>query len=710
MTRSGLGGTLMGLLLALCLTGPALAKVEGDTIILGAAISLTGKYSANGAHTQKGYDLAVDRLNAAGGVAVGGKQYKLAVVYYDDESTPARGAQLAERLIQQDGVRFMLGPYSSGLTKAMAPVTEKYGVPMVEANGASISLFQQGYRYLFAVLSTTDEYLKSAVQLAAEVAEDPAKVRVAAAFENDPFSLDVRDGVRADVARLGMTLVIDDKLPPELSDMSATLTKVKALTPDLLLVSGHDKGAALAIRQVDEMQVRVPLLALTHCDSAQIIKKFGAAAEGALCSAQWAAALKYRDDLFGWASDYARDFEETYGYAPPYQAAESSAAVMVFADAFERAQSFDPAAVRDALSATDMETFYGPIRFDETGKNIAKPTILFQVQDGAFRVVAPTDKAEVPLRLDAPVGTGDAGEAPGSLGLLIGFPVLTLDLVLNGLMIGAIFALAAYGMALVWGVLNIINVAQGEFVMLGGFVALAVAGAGLPPLAGVAIAAAALFALGWLLYRLVIFRIVGRDMFISILATFGLSILLQQLSNQVFGADVRTLDTGLGTLVLFGGAVAIAWVKVLAFMLALALGLGLWLFLRAAKLGQAIRATAQNPRAARLVGIETDRVYAATYALNAALCGAAGSLAVMALTIHPYMGLPYTVRSFMIVVVAGLGNLGAVGLAGLGLGAFENVSGFLFGVEYQIAVVFVLMVLVLVWRNIKAQRARSYLK
>ena len=122
------------------------AKVVGDKIVLGAAISLTGKYSSNGVHTQNGYNMAVDRINSMGGVKVGGKTYKFEIIYYDDESNPKRAAQLAERLISQDGVEFMLGPYSSGLTKAIAPVTEKYGVPMVEANGASRSLFTKGYK------------------------------------------------------------------------------------------------------------------------------------------------------------------------------------------------------------------------------------------------------------------------------------------------------------------------------------------------------------------------------------------------------------------------------------------------------------------------------------------------------------------------------------------------------------------------------------
>ena len=702
-------GRFLGVFWALAaMVLPAQGKVEGDVIYLGAAVSLTGKYSANGQHTRRGYDLAVERINAAGGVTVGDKRYRLAILYYDDESTPARGAQLAERLIQQDGVQFMLGPYSSGLTKAVAPVTEKYGVPMVEANGASISLFQKNYRYLFAVLSTTEQYLQTAVELAAAQAADPARVRIAGAFENDPFSQDVRAGVLADAARFGMEMVIDDKLPPDLNDMSGTLTRVKALRPDLLVVSGHDKGAALAIRQISELNVPVPMLALTHCDSARIIEKFGPAADYTLCASQWAPSLPYTGTVFGSARDYARLFEEAYGYEPPYQSAESSAAVIVYADAFARAGSFDRALVRDALAATDIKTFFGPVRFDETGRNIAKKMVLYQVQDGALRVVAPLDVAEAPFR-PRPAVAGE-GRASGGAPERSSFAMLGLELVLNGILIGAIFALAAYGMALVWGVLNIVNIVQGEFVMLGGFVALGVVWIGLPPLAGLPIAALALFAVGWAVYRLVIFRVVDRDLFTSLLATFGLSILLQQLSNELFGADVRTLDAGLGTLALFGGALSFSGVKILAFGLAVLIGAGLWLFLSRAPLGRAIRATAQNAKAARLVGIETDRIYAATYALNAALCGAAGSLAVMVLTIHPYMGLPYTVRSFMIVVVAGLGNLGAVGAAGLALGALEQVAGFMLGVEYQIAFVFGLMVVVLVWRNVKAQRARSYLK
>jgi len=234
--KSFRGAVIAGALgLALAAAQPAFAKVEGDTIYLGAAISITGKYSTNGKNTLDGYQLAVKRINEMGGVKVNGKSYNLEIVYYDDESTSARGAQLVERLINQDGIKFVLGPYSSGLTKAIAPVTEKYKIPMVEGNGADRGLFENGYRYLFAVLNTSDYYLREAVNLLAEQAKKhgkkPSDMRIAVAIENDNFSQDVRAGVLEDAKKYGMKVVIDDKLPPELNDMSATLTKVKALKP-----------------------------------------------------------------------------------------------------------------------------------------------------------------------------------------------------------------------------------------------------------------------------------------------------------------------------------------------------------------------------------------------------------------------------------------------------------------------------------------------
>ena len=387
---------------------PSLAMDCGE-IKLGAALSLTGKYSANGKNTQDGYEYAIKKVAEAGGVKVGGKCYNFKVLYYDDESTPARGAQLAERLISQDKVQYMLGPYSSGLTVAIAPVAEKYKIPMVEAEGASRSLFNKGYKHIFAVLSTSEQYLASAITLAAELAEKagkkPSDLKVAMVFESDPFSLDVRAGVVDEMKKYNMKAVIDDKMPRDLSDISPTLTKIKALKPDVLIVSGHEKGAVTATRQIGEMKIDVPLIGMTHCESAKVTSDFPGVSDGFLCPTQWAETLTYKDAIMGSAADYDKAFKAahpTYKIVP-YQTAQASAAILVFKDAFERAKSLDKDKLRDALAATDTLTFYGQIKFKPEGNNVGKPMVLRQIQDKKYVVVAPlkyaTGKLEYPRKV-----------------------------------------------------------------------------------------------------------------------------------------------------------------------------------------------------------------------------------------------------------------------------------------------------------------------
>ena len=387
---------------AMLFSQASLAMSDCGEIIIGSAISLTGKYATNGIHAQRGYEYANTKIKESGGVKVGGKCYNFKVIYYDDESKGDRAATLAERLINQDKVQYMLGPYSSGMTKAIAPVTEKYKIPMVEAEGASRSLFNKGYKYIFAVLSTSEQYLASAIGLAAEIAEKNGKsassVKLAIAVENDPFSLDVRAGVLDDAKKYGMNVIIDEKLPRDLSDMSAILTKVKLLKPDILVVSGHTKGAVTAARQIGEQNIKVPLIAMTHCEAADVVGKYGAAANDLLCPTQWAETLTYSGPLFGTAQEYNAGITAAYpdaykGKKVPYQTAQASAAVYVFKDAFERANSLDKEKLRDAISATDLKTFYGQIRFSDAGNNIAKPMVLRQIQNGEYVVVAPSEFA-----------------------------------------------------------------------------------------------------------------------------------------------------------------------------------------------------------------------------------------------------------------------------------------------------------------------------
>lgn len=294
-----------------------------------------------------------------------------------------------------------------------------------------------------------------------------------------------------------------------------------------------------------------------------------------------------------------------------------------------------------------------------------------------------------------------------NLNLLYLAPVLNLQLLLDGLFVGAIFALAAYGLALVWGVMNVKNLAQGDFVIMGGYIAWVLGKQGVHPLWGLPVAGVLMFGFGWGVYRLIISRLVGRDMFVSLLATFGLAIVIQQLLNIVFGPEVQAVESGFQVRNYFDGTLTVADTKLVSFALTGVLAALVITFMKYSRIGQAIRATAQDARAARVMGVDTDRVYAFTYALNAAICGCSGVLISMIWVIQPFFGLTHSIRAFVIVTAAGLGNLPGVIVMGLGLGVAEQFGGFVLGAEYQQAIVVGLLVLVLVLREVQQLRRRQ---
>ncbi len=296
-----------------------------------------------------------------------------------------------------------------------------------------------------------------------------------------------------------------------------------------------------------------------------------------------------------------------------------------------------------------------------------------------------------------------------NLSLLGLAPLLNLQLLIDGLLIGSIFALAAYGLALVWGVMNIKNLAQGDFVIMGGYLAFTLSESpfNLHPILSIPLVFVIMFIFGWVLYQTIIRRVIERDLFTSLLATFGLAIVIQQLLNLAYGPDVQAIRSDMATREFFGGEVTIADIKLVTFLLALVLALLITLFMKKSRMGRAIRATSQNARAARIMGINTDRVYAFTFSLNAGICGIAGVLISMIWVIQPFFGMTHSIRAFVIVTSAGFGNLIGVILSALGLGAVEQFSGFILGAEFQQATVVGLLVGVLIIRQIIQGRQRQ---
>lgn len=295
--------------------------------------------------------------------------------------------------------------------------------------------------------------------------------------------------------------------------------------------------------------------------------------------------------------------------------------------------------------------------------------------------------------------------------VLVQAPLVPLQLLLDGIFIGAIFILIAYGLALVWGVMNVKNLAQGDFVIMGGYIAWVISSPkymgdwAVHPILGLPVAMVFMFGFGWMIYFLIIKRVVYRDMFTSLLATFGLAIVIAQLLNQMFGPEVQVAESGYPTWT--WGLLSVAVIKLVAFVLTVILAAMVIIFMKYSRMGQAIRATAQDSRAAKVMGIDTERVYAFTYALNAAICGAAGVLISMIWVIQPFFGLPYSLRAFVVVTAAGLGNLPGIVTYGLGLGVVEQFGGFILGAQFQQAIVVTMLVLVLVVRQIQQSRYRQ---
>jgi branched-chain amino acid transport system permease protein len=276
---------------------------------------------------------------------------------------------------------------------------------------------------------------------------------------------------------------------------------------------------------------------------------------------------------------------------------------------------------------------------------------------------------------------------------------LLAQVLVNGILLGGLYAVMALGLALVWGVLNIVNLAHGAFIMLGGYLAWHLYHlAGIDPFLGLPIVAVVMFALGYVVQRGLLNLIVRAPMFNTLLITFGLEVVLTYCAQLAFSADFRTINPPYVGTNFAIGPVVLPMARVGAFAIAIALTLGMWLFLLRTRLGRAIRATAQNLVAARLYGVEPRHLYAVTFALGIALAGMSGALYGTVSQINPYIGASLTAKSFAISIIGGLDNPLGVLVGGLFLGIVESLTMLYIGPTYADVASFGILVLVLVVR------------
>ncbi len=363
-----------------------------DVLKIGAPLAATGADAREGALTKAGYDLWAETVNTRGGIKVGSTAYKVQLVYYDDQSKPQISAELTDKLLSQDKVNFVLGPYGSPVTFADAAIAERYKSPMVEANGAARRIFQQGYKYVFGITSPADDYAAAMLKAATSLKPKPETVAIMSA--DDLFSIEVANGAKDWSERNGLKVVYFQKYPSNAPDLSAPLTSIRSLHPDVLIGSGHLQESLLAMKQAQTLGVNVKFFGFTVGPTTpDFVKALGPAAEYVFASSQWTPDVKYTGPVFGSTQDYTKLFRIRYGYLPDYHAAQSSAGGLTLQLAIEKAGSLDPQKVRDTLASLDVMTFYGRIKFNADGYNVYKPMVTVQIQHGQVVTVWPADVA-----------------------------------------------------------------------------------------------------------------------------------------------------------------------------------------------------------------------------------------------------------------------------------------------------------------------------
>lgn len=281
--------------------------------------------------------------------------------------------------------------------------------------------------------------------------------------------------------------------------------------------------------------------------------------------------------------------------------------------------------------------------------------------------------------------------------------------VVNGLLIGGIYALVSIGVTLIFGVVKIVNFAQGEFVMLGMYISFFLATQfGIDPIASLVVSMPVLFVAGVLVQHFLIRRVLGLDDMPQIFLTFALSMLLVNLALMLFTANYRTVHTWYSDESLHFGEINVPVAKLIAFALAMVLSGALWVFLHTTDLGKAMRASAQNREVAMLMGINPNRVFCIALGVALALAGAAGSLLMPFYPVYPLVGQIFVLMAFVAVVLGTLGNVVGALVASLMMGVAESLGIQFVGADSGLIVVFLMLLLTLAFRpnGIAGGRAR----
>jgi branched-chain amino acid transport system substrate-binding protein len=360
-------------------------------IKIGASMSVTGTYAKPGTYQKQGYDVCIDELNAKGGIL--GRKVEL--VIYDDQSTPATAVRLYEKLITEDKVDAVMGPYSSAVSEAVANVTEKYKKVMVAPLAATTSIFKKGRKYIFMVITPAENYLDGLIDMAAK----RGLKTVAIIHEDTLFPKASAAGTVEAAKKRGMQVVLQEAYPKGNTDFSALLVKIKAANPDVIAAGTYFDDAVAITRQMKELNVNPKMFGLTvGGDLPEFYDLLKQNADYVYGSTQWDESLPYPGQKEFLAA-YKAKFK---GQEPSYHTAAGYAGCLIYAEAVKKAGTLDADKVRDQLLKMEIKTAFGDYKVEPDGFQIAHKMVMLQWQDGKRIIVWPDDLSNGKPRYPTP--------------------------------------------------------------------------------------------------------------------------------------------------------------------------------------------------------------------------------------------------------------------------------------------------------------------
>lgn len=379
MLTSNLSRRIASTLVTLCMAAALTSETAfaQDVIKVGAPLPLTGPLAPEGLKQKRGYDIWAEASNAKGGIKAGGKTYKVEIVYADYASNTPRAVQTAERMITEDKVQFLFAPFGSGATKAASAISEKYKIPMLAPSASSATIFDQGFKYIFSTLTGNETVSEPIAKLATSKNKDIKRVAILA--RNDLFPIAVAQAFEKAAKDQGLEIVTFERYAIGTMDHSAAVTQMRAARPDWVYASGYINDLMLIRRQMNDLGLKAPVITMIAGPAYQeFAQTVGPLAENITTMSWWHPAVRYSgNDVFGSTEAFNDAWKKKYGGEADYIEAGSAACGAILQMAIETAGTAEPTKVRDAIAATDAETFYGKVKFGPGGQiNSLQPPVL----------------------------------------------------------------------------------------------------------------------------------------------------------------------------------------------------------------------------------------------------------------------------------------------------------------------------------------------